>query len=146
MSRRWRRPSAGDAVGLKDAGHIQAGGGRRLGDGQQVRRLDPPARPVPEQERTASPLRARQVHPGLAAGGRDGDLAHRAILPAVGAAAGRNPDPLGCWHDVPRVDYEVHGRTYTRHRRPDPRIAAAVHRALGAARTVVNVGAGCGLI
>jgi SAM-dependent methyltransferase len=43
-----------------------------------------------------------------------------------------------------RVDYEQHGRTYARHRRTDPRIAAQVHAALGGARTVVNVGAGAG--
>lgn len=43
-----------------------------------------------------------------------------------------------------RVDYERHGRTYARHRRPDPRIAARVHAALGGARTVLNVGAGAG--
>lgn len=43
-----------------------------------------------------------------------------------------------------RVDYERHGRTYSLHRRPDPRIAARVHAALGDARTVVNVGAGAG--
>ena len=44
----------------------------------------------------------------------------------------------------PRVDYEQHGRTYTRHRRPDPRIAARILEALGDAGTVVNVGAGAG--
>jgi SAM-dependent methyltransferase len=43
-----------------------------------------------------------------------------------------------------RVDYELHGRTYARHRRPDPRIAARIHAALGDARTVLNVGAGAG--
>ena len=43
-----------------------------------------------------------------------------------------------------RVDYEEHGRTYARHRQPDPRIAARIHAALGVARTVVNVGAGTG--
>jgi SAM-dependent methyltransferase len=42
------------------------------------------------------------------------------------------------------VDYELHGRTYARHRRPDPRIAACIHAALGDARTVLNVGAGAG--
>lgn len=42
------------------------------------------------------------------------------------------------------VDYERHGTTYTRHRRPDPRIADAVLEALGDAATVVNVGAGAG--
>jgi hypothetical protein len=40
------------------------------------------------------------------------------------------------------IDYERHGHGYARHRRPDPRIAARVHAALGDARTVVNVGAG----
>jgi SAM-dependent methyltransferase len=45
---------------------------------------------------------------------------------------------------VEPVDYELHGRTYARHRRPDPRIAARIHAALGGARTVVNVGAGAG--
>jgi hypothetical protein len=43
-----------------------------------------------------------------------------------------------------RVDYEQHGRTYTRFRRPDHRIAERIERALGDARTVVNVGAGAG--
>jgi hypothetical protein len=42
------------------------------------------------------------------------------------------------------VDYERHGRTYARHRRPDPWIAARIHSALGDARTVLNVGAGTG--
>jgi SAM-dependent methyltransferase len=42
------------------------------------------------------------------------------------------------------TDYGVIARTYTDHRRPDPRIAAAVHRALGDARTVLNIGAGAG--
>ncbi len=44
----------------------------------------------------------------------------------------------------PFVDYERHGRTYAQHRRPDPRIAAAIHAALGDAATVINVGAGAG--
>jgi SAM-dependent methyltransferase len=43
-----------------------------------------------------------------------------------------------------RVDYEQHGRTYARHRRADPCIAARIHAALGDARTVLNVGAGGG--
>ena len=42
------------------------------------------------------------------------------------------------------VDYERHGRTYSHHRRADPRIAARIHAALGDARTVLNVGAGAG--
>jgi SAM-dependent methyltransferase len=41
-------------------------------------------------------------------------------------------------------DYETHGDGYARRRRPDPRIAALVHAALGDARTVLNVGAGAG--
>ena len=43
-----------------------------------------------------------------------------------------------------KVDYELHGRTYARHRRADPRIAARIRAALGDVRTVVNVGAGTG--
>jgi SAM-dependent methyltransferase len=44
----------------------------------------------------------------------------------------------------PTVDYQQHGRTYARHREPDPRIAARIHAALGGAKTVLNVGAGAG--
>ena len=40
--------------------------------------------------------------------------------------------------------YDAIGRGYRQHRRPDPRLAAAITRALGPARTVVNVGAGTG--
>ncbi len=40
--------------------------------------------------------------------------------------------------------YEVIGRLYSRHRRPDPRIAAQIEAALGDARTVLDVGAGTG--
>ena len=41
-------------------------------------------------------------------------------------------------------DYDALGAGYTRHRRPDPSIAALVTRALGDSRTVINVGAGAG--
>jgi SAM-dependent methyltransferase len=40
--------------------------------------------------------------------------------------------------------YDVIGHGYAAYRRPDPRIAAVVHAALGDARTVLNVGAGTG--
>jgi SAM-dependent methyltransferase len=40
--------------------------------------------------------------------------------------------------------YDHIGGGYASHRRPDPRIAARIHDALGGARTVVNVGAGTG--
>ena len=42
------------------------------------------------------------------------------------------------------ADYAAIGASYARYRRPDARIAARVSRALGAARTVLNVGAGAG--
>lgn len=40
--------------------------------------------------------------------------------------------------------YDTIGRAYSAWRRADPRIAGAVHRALGKARTVLDVGAGTG--
>lgn len=43
-----------------------------------------------------------------------------------------------------RAVYEEIGRTYTRTRVPDPRVAARIHAALGDARRVLNVGAGAG--
>jgi len=42
------------------------------------------------------------------------------------------------------VRYDTIGRTYTATRRPDPRLGARIHAALGDARTVLNVGAGTG--
>jgi SAM-dependent methyltransferase len=42
------------------------------------------------------------------------------------------------------ADYGRIGGSYSRYRRPDPRIARAVREALGDARTVLNVGAGAG--
>jgi SAM-dependent methyltransferase len=40
--------------------------------------------------------------------------------------------------------YDTIGKSYSEHRRPEPRVAAYIDRALGDARTVVNVGAGTG--
>src|SRR3954468_514826 len=45
---------------------------------------------------------------------------------------------------MPSALYDDIGRDYAAIRRPDPRLAAAIWRALGDARTVVNVGAGTG--
>lgn len=42
------------------------------------------------------------------------------------------------------ADYGSIGRTYSAYRQPDPRIVAHIERALGSARTVLNVGAGSG--
>ncbi len=42
------------------------------------------------------------------------------------------------------ADYGAIGTGYSRFRQPDPRIAAFIHRALGDARNVLNVGAGAG--
>ena len=41
-------------------------------------------------------------------------------------------------------DYDKQGGGYTQIRRPDPKIAAMIHQALGDARIVLNVGAGAG--
>lgn len=45
---------------------------------------------------------------------------------------------------MPRFEYDRIGETYGTTRRPDPRIAAQIETALGAAVSVVNVGAGTG--
>lgn len=42
------------------------------------------------------------------------------------------------------VNYSVIGVGYAQKRRPDPRIAARIHAALGDARTILNIGAGAG--
>jgi SAM-dependent methyltransferase len=42
------------------------------------------------------------------------------------------------------ADYGAIGNTYARFRQSDPRIAAAIHAALGDARRIINVGAGAG--
>jgi SAM-dependent methyltransferase len=46
--------------------------------------------------------------------------------------------------DGPSFAYDEIGRTYARTRRPDQRLAREVDRALGPARTILNVGAGSG--
>jgi hypothetical protein len=40
--------------------------------------------------------------------------------------------------------YDDIGRSYARTRQEDPRVAAAIHEALGTGRSLVNVGAGSG--
>jgi SAM-dependent methyltransferase len=45
---------------------------------------------------------------------------------------------------MPTAAYDVIGRRYAAGRRPEPRIAEAIQRALGDASSVVNVGAGTG--
>ncbi|MEQ6898559.1 class I SAM-dependent methyltransferase [Microbacterium sp. KR10-403] len=42
------------------------------------------------------------------------------------------------------ADYAVIGDGYSHYRRPDPRVFAAIERALGNARSIINVGAGAG--
>lgn len=42
------------------------------------------------------------------------------------------------------VNYSVIGVGYANQRRPDPRIAARIHAALGDAKTILNIGAGAG--
>lgn len=44
----------------------------------------------------------------------------------------------------PGFDYDKGGHQYSSVRKPDPRIANAIHAALGNARTVLNLGAGSG--
>lgn len=72
----------------------------------------------------------------------------------MGAAAQRRPAWIGIAGKFARsnfrkvragvFDYDSHGSGYARQRRTDPRIASAVHRAIGSGRTLLNVGAGAG--
>src|SRR3984957_6427271 len=73
--------------------------------------------------------RQRMERPGQP-GGRCANLA------VVGARSGDG--------SAGDADYGVIAACYTRYRRPDARIAARIGQALGAARTVLNVGAGTG--
>src|SRR5437879_2525340 len=45
---------------------------------------------------------------------------------------------------MPATPYDEIGLLYAKYRRPDPRIAAAIQRALGPAHHIVDVGAGTG--
>lgn len=44
----------------------------------------------------------------------------------------------------PSFDYNKYGQSYSRRRQTEPEIARYIYRALGAARTVLNIGAGSG--
>lgn len=44
----------------------------------------------------------------------------------------------------PAFNYDKNGQQYSGQRKTDPRIAAYVNKALGTAKTVLNVGAGAG--
>jgi SAM-dependent methyltransferase len=53
-------------------------------------------------------------------------------------------DDAGSSRPAAHERYDAIGHGYARYRREDPRLAARIRKALGAARTVVNVGAGTG--
>jgi SAM-dependent methyltransferase len=61
----------------------------------------------------------------------------------VGLSRSSTPQPAA-HHNRLTPRYDDIGRRYADTRREDPRIAEPIHRALGAARTVLNVGAGTG--
>jgi SAM-dependent methyltransferase len=52
--------------------------------------------------------------------------------------------PRSFFGETPHPRYDTIGHQYARLRREDPRLRALIHGALGAARTIVNVGAGTG--
>src|SRR5439155_25383160 len=109
---------------------------RRAGD----RRARPRRRAVP-----APRLRSRRAHlcqrrpPSPRPHGPRGSR-RRPATAAVEHAARRAG---GCRRPMTEL-YDRIGRTYNAARRADPRIQAAIERALGDARTVLNVGAGTG--
>src|SRR6185312_5240234 len=65
-------------------------------------------------------------------------LTRRSRLTSGGSVPGRADGSAG------DADYGVIARTYSKYRQPDPRIAAAIHGALGDSAAVLNVGAGAG--
>jgi SAM-dependent methyltransferase len=70
---------------------------------------------------------------------------HDALVRDFGGRLAQEPNMSRARNDVGGVvRYDIIGRGYSIYRRADRRIAAAVHAALGDARTVVNVGAGAG--
>ena len=96
------------------------------------------------RERWVCPDRGTAVRTG-----DDRDKLKEAPLAWVGGG------PRSCRRTIDRVEfrdrekrplarYDTIGQGYSRTRREDPRFRAQIHAALGAARTVVNVGAGTG--
>jgi hypothetical protein len=53
-----------DAIGLLDERDVDAFGDRSIGGGEEIRRLDPAARPMPEDKCTAGPIDPVQMHSG----------------------------------------------------------------------------------
>jgi hypothetical protein len=53
-----------DAIGLLDERDSEAFGDRGIGRGEEIRRLDPSASPVPEDKRTAGLIDPSQMHSG----------------------------------------------------------------------------------
>lgn len=98
--------------------------------------------------------RARQDDPAAPTHKRTGEgtaASVRGTFPVRQKRLRAGPGSGGCLGSVTSrerpagdFDYEQHGTSYATIRRPDPRIAARVHAALGASRTVLNVGAGAG--
>src|SRR5262249_30433654 len=58
--------------------------------------------------------------------------------------SGGVPREMACWHTALVIIYDQIGATYTATRQPDPPLGAFITRALGDARSVINVGAGSG--
>jgi SAM-dependent methyltransferase len=78
---------------------------------------------------------------GSPAAAADGDPAARTSVPGFGKLSAMARSGDGSAGDA---DYGAIGTSYTHYRRPDPRIGERISRALGTARTVLNVGAGAG--
>jgi len=92
-----------------------------------------------QETRPRRPLGRSRARPSRGARYRPAGRRTRAWLRLLGAAK-----VVGGENGLPCVRYDTIGPGYADYRRADPRIAAAVHDALGDARTVVNVGAGTG--
>ena len=137
---------AGAAAPIRPIAAAKAAGVPTLNYGLFINNVINPGdrrlRGVPGREAGESPPR-----PG-AAGDRRRASARPARARFPSARAGARTAPRRWRPRRPETSvaqlYDEIGGDYRAHRRPDPRVAAAIIRALGDAATVVNVGAGAG--
>src|SRR4051812_13986911 len=87
-------------------------------------------------------LKSWVFRPAARIGGRQSELPAAPRLPLTAAQLAEVP--LSRQADGMAARYDSIGIHYAELRKPEPRIAAVIHEALGPANTILNVGAGTG--